>query len=167
MIRRPPRSTRTDTLFPYTTLFRSDIGALVAWRVLQGVAGGVLIAGGQTMLLQVFPRRRQPLVQAVFALGAVMAPATLAPALQGWLVDSLSWSWIFLVNLPLGVAATGAIALGLPALPYTPKKTRFDGIGLAFPVVATVCIAYLLPQEIGRASCRERGCPYVSVLVVD
>ena len=124
----------------------TDIGALAVWRVLQGVAGGVLLAGGQTVLLQVFPRRQQPIVQAVFALGAVMAPATLTPALQGWLVDSLSWSWIFLVNLPLGVAATGAIALGLPALPNTQKKTRLDGIGLAFLVVAMVCISYLLQQ---------------------
>lgn len=124
----------------------TDIGALAVWRVLQGVAGGVLLAGGQTVLLQVFPRRQQPIVQAVFALGAVMAPATLTPALQGWLVDSLSWSWIFLVNLPLGVAATGAIALGLPALPNTQKKARLDGIGLAFLVVAMVCISYLLQQ---------------------
>lgn len=124
----------------------ADIDALIVWRLLQGTAGGVLLAGGQTMLLQVFPRHRQPLVQAVFAIGAVMAPTTLAPALQGWMVDSLSWSWIFLLNLPLGVAATVAVALGLPAVPAAQKTTRLDGIGLAFLVVAMVCVVFLLQQ---------------------
>lgn len=120
--------------------------ALAAWRVCQGIAGGVLLAGGQAALLQVYPRRRQPVVQAIFALGVVVAPTTLAPALQGWLVDSLSWSWIFLLNLPLGMVATGAIALGLSALPNTRRVTRLDGIGLALLVVALVCIVYLLQQ---------------------
>ena len=125
----------------------ADIDALIAWRLLQGAAGGVLLAGGQTMLLQVFSRRRQPLVQAVFAIGAVMAPTTLAPALQGWIVDSLSWTWIFLLNLPLGAAATAAVALGLPAAPpATRKTTRLDGIGLTILAIAMICVVFLLQQ---------------------
>src|SRR5690606_22548253 len=61
---------------------------LIALRVIQGFSGGILLVGGQTLIFLAWPRHRQPFLQALFAMGSVVAPATIAPALQGWLLDS-------------------------------------------------------------------------------
>lgn len=61
---------------------------LVALRTVQGLAGGTLLVGGQAILFLACPRSRQPVLQALFAMGAVVAPATIAPAFQGALLDS-------------------------------------------------------------------------------
>ncbi|WP_027161968.1 MFS transporter [Mesorhizobium sp. WSM1293] len=87
-----------------------DLVWIYICRVVQGLAGGTILVAGQTLLFLRFPPRQQPVVQAVFALGAVMAPTTITPALQGWLVDHLSWDWIFLANVPLGIAALVLLA---------------------------------------------------------
>lgn len=63
---------------------------LVALRMIQGFSGGTLLVGGQAIIFLTFPHSRQPLLQAFFAMGSVVAPATIAPALQGLLLDSQS-----------------------------------------------------------------------------
>src|SRR4051794_1450216 len=64
---------------------------LVALRIVQGFSGGTLLVAGQASIFLAYPRSHQPILQALFAMGSVVAPATIAPALQGWLVDSQSW----------------------------------------------------------------------------
>ena len=75
---------------------------LVILRTVQGLAGGTLLVSGQAILFWRFAPSRQPVVQAMFAMGAVVAPATLAPLLQGWLI---------LIMKVLLVVAIGLIAL--------------------------------------------------------
>ena len=58
-------------------------------RMLQGFSGGVLLVAGQAIIFLAWPRSDQPVLQALFAIGSVVAPATMAPALQGWLLDGL------------------------------------------------------------------------------
>lgn len=82
---------------------------LVALRMSQGFAGGTLLVSGQAIIFHTYPRDHQPVLQALFAMGSVVAPATLAPALQGWLVDSQSWTWIFFGVVPLALAASGLL----------------------------------------------------------
>ena len=67
---------------------------LVALRVIQGFSGGTLLVAGQAIIFLAYPRSCQPILQALFAMGSVVAPATIAPALQGWLIDNQSWAWI-------------------------------------------------------------------------
>src|SRR5690606_40787473 len=69
---------------------------LVALRAVHAFAGGVLLVIGQALIFLCFLRARQPFLQALYAIGAVVAPATIAPALEGWLVDAGSWTWIFI-----------------------------------------------------------------------
>ncbi len=76
------------------------LDVLIALRIIQGFAGGTLLVGGQAIIFRAFARSRQPILQALFAMGAVVASATLAPALQGWLIDSQSWTWIFFSIVP-------------------------------------------------------------------
>ncbi|WP_318012628.1 MFS transporter [Mesorhizobium sp. CA15] len=88
----------------------TDLVWICICRVVQGLAGGTILVAGQTLLFFRFPHRHQPLVQAVFAIGAVMAPTTVTPALQGWFVDHLTWDWIFLSNIALGLASLVLLA---------------------------------------------------------
>ena len=81
-----------------------SLGVLVFWRVLQGIGGAALLSTAQATLLEIFPKNQQGMVQSIFGLGVVVAPA-LAPMLGGWLTDNYTWPWVFFVNLPIGLIA--------------------------------------------------------------
>ena len=90
----------------------SSLGELVAFRVLQGVGGGMLAPVGMAMLFRVFPPEERIRASAILTVPTTFAPA-LGPVLGGLLVTDLSWRWVFYVNLPIGAAAFvfGAIFL--------------------------------------------------------
>ena len=75
---------------------------LVFFRILQGAGGGALQPISQAILLESFPKEKQGMAMAMFGVGVVMAPV-IGPTLGGWLTDSYSWRWIFLINIPVGV----------------------------------------------------------------
>ena len=63
------------------TIVTARLDLLIALRMIQGLAGGVLLVAGQATIFDAYPRSRQPILQALFAMGSVIAPATIAPAL--------------------------------------------------------------------------------------
>src|ERR1700704_5296701 len=81
-----------------------SVQSLIAFRVLQGVGGGMLTPVGTSMLFRAFPPNERARAAAVLTVPTAIAPAV-GPLLGGWLVDNASWRWIFYVNLPVGVAA--------------------------------------------------------------
>ncbi|MGF6157346.1 DHA2 family multidrug resistance protein [Ensifer sp. KUDG1] len=119
---------------------------LVALRVIQGLAGGVLLVAGQATIFFAFRSAHQPILQALFAMGAVVAPATLAPALQGWLLDNQSWTWIFYCNVVLSLGAAGLLLMVQDPVPVTMRQRPFDWVGLALVSVALFCFSYILSQ---------------------
>jgi DHA2 family multidrug resistance protein len=127
-------------------VFTANLGHLVALRVIQGFAGGVLLVAAQTLLFLAYPPRQQPMVQAVFAIGAVVAPATVAPALQGWLIDSQSWSWIFFSAVPASVGAVGLMLIAGDHASVPAAAKRFDGPGFVLLSATLVCLTYVLSQ---------------------
>jgi DHA2 family multidrug resistance protein len=124
--------------------FSVDIAWLGACRAVQGFAGGTILVAGQTLLFLRFPAERQPLIQAIFALGAVMAPATLAPALQGWLVDHLSWDLIFLSNIPLGIVSL--LLLAADGSRTYKQEIRIPWPDIALLAVSATVLTYVLQQ---------------------
>ncbi len=124
----------------------SDLRPLIGFRAMQGLAGGTLLVAGQSLLFLAYPRRSQPLVQAVFAFGSVVAPATIAPALQGWLLDNRSWIWIFFSAVPLSLASAGLAAMCGDTVGPIGVRRPFDWGGCLLLGLLLVCATYVLSQ---------------------
>src|SRR3546814_10180647 len=116
MIRRPPRSTRTDTLFPYTTLFRSlapGLDALIGLRLLQALGGcaGVVIA--RAMVRDLFAPQEAARVFSLLMLVTGIAPIV-APLIGGYLLTWFGWPSIFVMLAGIGALALVAAQISLP-----------------------------------------------------
>ena len=106
----------------------SSTGELIAFRVLQGLGGGLLAPTGMTILVKATGQENLPKVMAAIGVPMVLAPI-LGPTLGGFLLQSVGWHAIFLVNVPVGIA-TGIVALRL--LPRDRAGARGSwGVGLA------------------------------------
>ncbi len=87
---------------------------LVAWRVIQGFAGGTLIPAVFSAVFLLFPFRRQGLATTLAGVLAVLAP-TVGPIAGGWITATYSWHWLFLVNVAPGIVAAVSTVAFLPA----------------------------------------------------
>src|SRR5262245_23320194 len=125
----------------------TQLDLLVALRMIQGFCGATLLVGGQAFIFFAYPPSRQPILQALFAVGSVVAPATVAPALQGWLLDSQSWTWIFFSVVPLALAAAGLLLIADGPRPIVTVRRPFDWIGFALISVALFCFTYVFSQS--------------------
>ena len=83
--------------------------SLIAFRVLQGLGGGMLMPAGMTILTRAAGPQRVGRVMAIIGVPMLLGPI-LGPILGGWLVDDVSWRWIFFINLPIGIAALDRLA---------------------------------------------------------
>ena len=131
----------------------TSLGQLILFRVLQGLAGGGLQPSSQGVLLDAFPVERQGMAMTLFGLAALIAPVV-GPTLGGWITDSYSWRWVFLINVPVGLLALGACAITLRDPEYLMVQRRellkqpfnFDGIGLSLLVIVVVCWEVMLSK---------------------
>jgi MFS transporter, DHA2 family, multidrug resistance protein len=88
-----------------------SLGQLILFRVIQGLAGGGLQPSSQGVLLDAFPVEKQGVAMTLFGFAALIAPVV-GPTLGGWITDSYSWRWVFLINVPVGLLAfAGSYAL--------------------------------------------------------
>jgi len=82
----------------------TSLNALIAFRVLQGLAGGGLQPSSQGVLLDAFPPEKQGAAQTAFGIAALLAPVV-GPTLGGYITDNYGWRWIFYLNVPVGIFA--------------------------------------------------------------
>jgi EmrB/QacA subfamily drug resistance transporter len=117
---------------------------LVLFRVLQGVGGGMIMPVGQLIMAQVAGPKRMGRVMGIVSMPAMLAPI-LGPVVGGLILQNLHWSWIFLVNVPIGLIAFIA---GWRMLPDTEsgQAGRLDVTGLALLSTASSALVYGLSQ---------------------
>ena len=108
-----------------------SLGQLVAYRALQGCAGGLLMPVGGAMLFRTFSAQERVRASRLMIFPQQVAPAV-APILGGVLVDGFSWRWVFYVNLPVGIAATlfGLLFL-TPHRDHAPGRLDIPGLLLS------------------------------------
>src|SRR3954465_3839364 len=82
----------------------TSIGMLISFRVLQGLGGGMLMPLGMTIMTKAAGPKRMGRLMAILGVPMLLGPIC-GPILGGWLIQSASWHWIFLINVPIGLAA--------------------------------------------------------------
>lgn len=111
-----------------------DAPSLIAFRVVQGLGGGFVMPAAMTLALRSAPPADRGRVMALLGLPILVGPV-LGPPLGGWLLDTLSWRWIFLVNVPIGLVALWLGRRNLPVVAGDPSA-RLDRTGLVLLVPA-------------------------------
>lgn len=121
-----------------------SLGQLIAFRVVQGVGGGMLMPVGVAMLFRAFPPAERAKAATVTMIPTLVAPA-LGPIAGGWLVETFGWRWIFLVNLPLGIL-TVLFAVKVLREHREPTAGRFDVAGFVTSGLALSLIVFALSE---------------------
>jgi len=131
---------------------------LIAARVVQGLAGGVLIPAVFSAVFLLFGFRQQGIATTLAGVMAVLAP-TVGPLVGGWITQTWSWHWLFLINVLPGLVAAMAVARFLPreAGEYTHAR-GLDGWGLVLLAVALAAL------EIGLKDAPKHGWGSLRVL---
>ena len=127
-----------------------SIDQMIFWRAVQGFIGGGMIPTVFSAAFSIFPREKQSIVTPVIGLVATLAP-TIGPTLGGLLTDAFSWHWLFLVNLPPGIAVCvicwAMIDFDEPDLSLL---KGFDWTGLAAMGLFLGALEYVLEEGPGK-----------------
>ncbi|HXX37149.1 MAG TPA: DHA2 family efflux MFS transporter permease subunit [bacterium] len=123
------------------------LGQLIAFRVIQGIGGGVLAPTAQAIMRESFPPEEQGQAMGVFGMIILLGPA-IGPTLGGWLTDNYSWPWIFFVNLPIGILGLFLASLFIVDPPYMRAQgwRRIDGVGIGLMAVGLASLQVVLEQ---------------------
>src|SRR5262252_7992198 len=145
------------TLFTISSLlcgFAPSLGALIFFRVLQGVGGGGLAPVEQAILVDTFPAAKRAAAFALYSMAIVTAPAV-GPPLGDWITDSFSWRWIFFINVPIGILSlvlTSRILSDPPEFKREVEAARGDGklkidyVGILLIAIGFACLEVVLDR---------------------
>jgi DHA2 family multidrug resistance protein len=122
-----------------------SLSELIAFRLLQGLAGGGLISTAQAILLETWPPAEVGMATALFGLGAVVGP-TVGPTIGGFITDNINWQWIFYVNIPVGAIAAFCVTTFVRESPRYGKGKRVDWWGILFLAVAVGSLQVVLEK---------------------
>lgn len=114
---------------------------LIFFRILQGIGGGMVSPIGMAMVFRLAPADKMGSVMGMLGIPMLLAPA-LGPVISGWLVEYVTWQWIFLINLPIGIAA---VIVGIKKLPkdlLNKKVPSLDIWGMLLAPIAFASLAY-------------------------
>ena len=149
-------------LFSFLCGIAPSLGALVVFRIGQGLAGGPIMPISQTLLLRIFPKEKHGQATGIWAMTTIVAPI-FGPILGGTISDNWGWNWIFFINVPIAVlCAVAAVALLRKAESAT-EKMPIDFIGLGLLVGAVGALQIML--DLGREH-DWFGSPFIVTLAV-
>src|SRR6202045_986073 len=122
--------------------------AMIEFRVVQGAAAGIIQPLAQAILLDIYPKRAHGRMLAIWG-ATIMAGPIMGPVLGGIITDLVSWRWIFVLNLPLGVIAMAGLGQ-VPATCESSRETRIDGLGILLLVIGVGSLQLSLERSIGQ-----------------
>lgn len=134
-------------LFSFLCGTSTSLGALVAFRVGQGLAGGPLMPISQTLLLRIFPKERHAMAMGIWSMTTITAPI-FGPILGGTISDNWGWNWIFFINVPIAVICSLAAVALLRGAESKTDRVPVDVVGLALLVGAVGSLQIML--DLGR-----------------
>ena len=148
-----------------------SLGFLVFFRILQGAGGGALQPVSQAILVESFPHEKRGMAMAVYGMGVVFAPI-IGPTLGGWITDSYSWRWIFLINIPVGALSLILTFRFVHDPPYLVRsrvregyKIDYIGLGLLSVGLGFLQVMFDKGQNEGWfESSMIRGCALLAVI---
>ena len=141
----------TFTLASVGCAASDSFAMLISWRVLQGASGGTLIPVVFSAVFLMFPVARQGLATTMAGVLAVLAP-TVGPIVGGWITETYSWHWLFLINVLPGLLAASVAVITLP------KDRLALGLLRRVDVIAILLLALTLAAlEIALKQAPQRG----------
>src|SRR5215217_1686093 len=140
----------------------TNLEELIAFRILQGLAGGGLISTAQAILIETWPREDVGIATALFGLGAVVGP-TVGPTIGGYLLEVSSWPLIFYVNIPVGILAAYCTYMFVRETPKDGKGMPVDWWGIILLAIAVGSLQTVL--EKGESE-DWFATPYITALAV-
>ncbi|MGJ8525064.1 Multidrug export protein EmrB [Halomonadaceae bacterium LMG 33818] len=154
----------------------TNLNMLIICRLLQGVVSGPMVPLSQTLMMTNYPPEKRPIALAIWAMTVVVAPI-FGPVLGGYISDNFQWSWIFFINIPVGiitaiiamvvlrgretktvklpidVVGLGLLAVGVGSLQFLlDKGNDYDWFSshliLVLAIISTVCLTFLIAWEL-------------------
>ena len=125
-----------------------NLATLIILRAVQGAAGGGLQPSGQAILADSFPPEKRGMASAIYGIAAVVAP-TVGPTLGGWITDNYEWRWIFLINVPVGIALFFLVMALIHEKPVARNNTQrapVDWMGFGFIALSLGCLQVVLDR---------------------
>ncbi len=120
------------------------LAPLLIYRVGQGVFGAPLVPLAQAIIVTVYPPEKRAWAQGIFGMSVVIGPA-IAPTIGGYLAEEYNWRWIFLLILPLCVAALlGVLAFIHDMSPR--RRIRLDWTGFLALSIAVTCLQLMMDR---------------------
>lgn len=113
-----------------------NLNELLVYRVFQGIGGALLLPVGRLAMLKIIPRTQFLSAMSLMSLAGLMGPL-IGPTLGGWMVEYLSWHWIFLINLPIGLLGALITFKAMPNI-TEPTVQHFDFGGFILLVIAMI-----------------------------
>src|SRR5437867_5392972 len=122
-----------------------SLGALVFWRIVQGLGSGALLSTSQAILYEEFPREEYGTAMAIFGVGVMVGP-TLGPTVGGWITHTYGWPWIFYINIPFGMLALALTMSFINDSLHQQRADRVDFIGLGLLAVGIGALQTMLER---------------------
>ncbi|EHQ28860.1 DHA2 family efflux MFS transporter permease subunit [Mucilaginibacter paludis] len=125
--------------------FSHNLLELVAFRFLQGIGGGALLSTSQAILFETFPAKERATASGIFSLGIIIGPS-IGPVLGGYIVDNLSWQWIFYVNIPIGLLAAFLCFIYLKPTKKSTNGRPIDWLGIFLLAIGVGALQVVLER---------------------